>query len=161
MHDLDLNTYKLPSRALDELAHWFGDIGSAFSAAAYTRQTGEARAVELKWRRRALRTSASMLATYIASGQSPEQATKTVSKITGLDEAAILSVLSRAAREGQALARARRNRRLMQLASLGWTDAELGVKYDLHRKSVNRIIARERRFARQNPQSISKERKAA
>jgi DNA-binding NarL/FixJ family response regulator len=44
-----------------------------------------------------------------------------------------------------------RNRQIMRLAGRGWTDAAIAAKYQMHPKSVNRIV---RRMLRANPSSV-------
>lgn len=44
-----------------------------------------------------------------------------------------------------------RNVQIMRLVARGWTDGEIGRRYQMHRKSVNRIV---RRLLRENPSSL-------
>ena len=126
---------------------FFHNMGTAFDVAAEIRHTGEARAAELKARRKSVTDAAGMLTTYMNAGQSADQAMVSVAKLTGLDPDALQSILPRAAYLARATRTRTRNREIMQFAARGWTDAEIGDRFALHPKSVNRIISKERKAA--------------
>jgi len=129
----------LPPITYRPLANWFRSMADSLEDQADVHDQGDDRRHVLKRRRQTVHSAGEMLATYLVNGQTADQALETVAKITGLEIDALRLVLPRAKKTA---AGGRRDRQIMQLVAKGWKDCEIGQKFSLHPKSVNRIIAR-------------------
>jgi hypothetical protein len=133
------------SRILGEHLRAIADQLLGRAEAAHREDTADQRRREVA---RQAHQAARRALTMIERGQEPAAA---VAAVAGeLDPRQVqtwLAVEQRKAGQRRRL----RNVKIMRLAGRGWTDDEIGRKFTMHRKSVNRIV---RRMLRENPPTL-------
>lgn len=74
------------------------------------------------------------------AGVAPCAAAQQIGAETGVPAETVAHYMKRRTDELRRLARGRRDREVMRLARLGWSNAEIGRKLALHPSSVSRIV---------------------
>lgn len=129
----------------------FGEELRAIAAcilAQVERAEADARALTARRERtRRARDAALAAARAVERGAAPLAAAEEIAAARGLDAVQVRAWLEIERKKARGRARLR-NRQMMRLAARGWSDREIGRKFKLHPKSVNRIL---RRMLRTNP----------
>ncbi len=137
----------LPLSSLKPLAEWHRSMANHLADAVKNKESYQAILDRLSARRKSKTREVDILTTYLANGNSPDQALRATAAASGLDQARLLPLLPAAIGRARQAGRLKRNREIMQRVATGWTDAEIGARFGLHPKSVNRIIKEQREKA--------------
>lgn len=146
-HDqLDDLVVDLPRDTLDPVADFFKGIAKVVADYATLHEMQKDREAASARRLGELRGLGAVVAIMISQGRTFEEVAQAL-EAQGTPRETTLAYWHRHRKAQERLSRARRNRDILRMASLGWTDKRIGASVGLHAKSVSRIVQKELRRA--------------
>lgn len=132
------------------LGQHFQQLADQLLARASTAATQAAGDERRRARARGAHQAAKVALRLTERGLEPDDAIARVARKHDLEPGQVRAWLE-IERKKQGARKRLRNVKIMRLAGRGWTDKEIAAKYQMHAKSVNRIV---RRMLRENPPTL-------
>lgn len=143
-----------PPEALDYLAEYYEQVAAETRSAAARRRADAARNASarrgMNERGAATRYAVELLAAHLQSVDYQTALDRAVA-VSGIDAYTVEYHWRTAMKNRDAIERFKRDRRIMQLARAGWTDAEIGTETGLSARQVNRVINSKKHHLNRRP----------
>lgn len=143
MHPMppDFILFALPPESLRALAQHYESLARQCRDRAEQMENRSRVCDQRRSRLKAIFDAGQVVQNYLAAGMAYGSALDAAAQATGFDAPALDLSYRKFVRKQEKTQRQARDRQIMQMALAGHTDAQIGHRFGLHPKSVNRIIS--------------------